>query len=91
VSFYLSHPFGMPNSLNMVASGPMATGTRRPSVSKKRIWRSTVVCSPLQRKDRPRCGARTRKGSPCLVRTAQRRRCANWRSNNMKRTGALVG
>ena len=24
--------------------------------------------SPLRRKDRPRCGARTRKGTPCLVR-----------------------
>jgi hypothetical protein len=32
--------------------------------------------SPLRRKDRPRCGARTRKGTPCLVRVeAGRRRC----------------
>jgi hypothetical protein len=32
--------------------------------------------SPLRRKDRPRCGARTRKGTPCLVRVeAGKRRC----------------
>jgi len=32
--------------------------------------------SPLRRKDRLRCGARTRKGAPCLVRVeAGKRRC----------------
>jgi hypothetical protein len=32
--------------------------------------------SPLRRKDRPRCGAKTRKGTPCLVRVeAGKRRC----------------
>ena len=32
--------------------------------------------SPLRRKDRPRCGARTRKGDPCLVRVEPgKRRC----------------
>ena len=32
--------------------------------------------TPLRRKDRPRCGAQTRKGTPCLVRVeAGKRRC----------------
>jgi hypothetical protein len=32
--------------------------------------------SPLRRKDRPRCGARTRKGVPCVVRVEPgKRRC----------------
>jgi hypothetical protein len=32
--------------------------------------------SPLRRKDRPRCGARTRQGAPCLVRVEPgKRRC----------------
>ena len=32
--------------------------------------------TPLRRKDRPRCGARTRKGDPCLVRVEPgKRRC----------------
>jgi len=34
--------------------------------------------SPLRRKDRPRCGARTRKGVPCLVRVEPGKRCCRF-------------
>jgi hypothetical protein len=66
--------FGCPGRWQRTCSDPACTiGTRCKRMAELGLAGDG---SPLRRKDRPRCGARTRKGTPCLVRVeAGKRRC----------------